>query len=312
MLEIIEEQFKSGKTLTQSKFYNYVNRGNWPKFYWDFYPMGQEYYHELNPYFLFKMYRPDIFKFSQVITARDGFLTLSSYLVNNYKDLVKDVPRPILVHKDFAPIVPTTLMDRMGCWEIVQKKQISLEEAKKVIIFGLMSEEYLGNLEELPQRLGPLKDIHPDATVELFLPMRKDIFGKNHKDTMAIYHALNHIKDAIPGRKVNFLRPEDFFDITDFKNSFFYDLNFDKMIVADNYLHYYVQSRGASVNNNSRLSPPKESLFCLDLSIFHELHITPISKVTSIFPELIFFKKTNPGTDLNFDPNFQQLVRGLL
>jgi len=312
MLEIIEEQFKSGKTLTQSKFYNYVNRGNWPKFYWDFYPMGQEYYHELNPYFLFKMYRPDIFKFSQVITARDGFLTLSSYLVNNYKDLVKDVPRPILVHKDFAPIVPTTLMDRMGCWEIVQKKQISLEEAKKVIIFGLMSEEYLGNLEELPQRLGPLKDIHPDATVELFLPMRKDIFGKNHKDSMAIYHALNHIKDAIPGRQVKFLRPEDFFDITDFKNSFFYDLNFDKMIVADNYLHYYVQSRGASVNNNSRLFPPKESLFCLDLSIFHELHITPIPKVTSIFPELIFFKKTNPGTDLNFDLNFQQLVRGLL
>jgi len=312
MLEIIKEQFKSGKTLTQSKFYNYVNRGNWPKFYWDFYPMGQEYYHELNPYFLFKMYRPDIFKFSQVITARDGFLTLSSYLVNNYKDLVKDVPKPILVHKDFAPIVPTTLMDRMGCWEIVQKKQISLKEAKKVIIFGLMSEEYLGNLEELPQRLGPLKDIHPDATVELFLPMRKDIFGKNHKDTMAIYHALNHIKDAIPGRQVKFLRPEDFFEITDFKNSFFYDLNFDKMIIADNYLHYYVQSRGASVNNNSRLSPPKESLFCLDLSIFHELHITPISKVTSIFPELIFFKKTNPGTDLIFDPNFQQLVRGSL
>lgn len=312
MLEIIEEQFKSGKTLTQSKFYNYVNRGNWPKFYWDFYPMGQEYYHELNPYFLFKMYRPDIFKFSQVITARDGFLTLSSYLVNNYKDLVKDGIRPIFVHKDFAPIVPTTLMDRMGCWEIVQKKQISLEEAKKVIIFGLMSEEYLGNLEELPQKLGPLKNIHPDATVELFLPMRKDIFGKNHKDNMAIYHALNHIKDAMPGRNVKFLRAEDFFEITDFKNSFFYDLNFDKMIVADNYLHYYVQSRGASVNNNSRLSPPKESLFCLDLSIFHELHITPIPKVTSIFPELIFFKKTNPGTDLNFDPNFQQLVRGLL
>jgi hypothetical protein len=129
---------------------------------------------------------------------------------------------------------------------------------------------------------------------------------------MAIYHALNHIKDAMPGRNVKFLRAEDFFEITDFKNSFFYDLNFDKMIVADNYLHYYVQSRGASVNNNSRLSPPKESLFCLDLSIFHELHITPIPKVTSIFPELIFFKKTNPGTDLNFDPNFQQLVRGLL
>jgi hypothetical protein len=312
MLEIIKEQFKSGKTLTQSKYYNYVNRGNWPKFYWDFYPLGQEYYHELNPYFLFKIYKPDILKFSKAITVRDGYLTLSSYLVNNFKELIKDSPRPLLVHKDFASLIPSTLYDRAGCWEVVQKRQINLSQASKVIIFGLVSEEYLGSMENLIERLSPLKEINQDASIELFLPMRKDIFGKNHKDSMAIYHTINYLKDFIPGKKVKFLKAEEFFEITNFKNTYFYDLNIDKMIVADNYLHYYVQSRGATVNNGSLLTPPKDSIFSLDLSIFHELHISPIPKVLSAFPELIFFKKTNPGTDLNFDPNFQQLIRELI
>ena len=312
MLEIIREQFETGKTLTQSKYYNYVNRGNWPKFYWDLYPMGQEYYHELNPYFLFQLYRPDIYKFSRVITVRDGFLTLSSYLVQHFKELSTNEPRPLLIHPDFAPIVPSNALERFGCWQLVQKRQIALSEAKKVIIFGLLSEEYLGNLDTLPERLFPLKDIHPEASVELFLPMRKDIFGKNNKDSMAIYHALNHIKDAIPGRKVKFLKSEEFFEITNFKGSYFYDLNFDKMVVSDNYLHYYVQSRGATVNNGTLSTPPQDSFFSLDLSIFHELHITPVPKVTSVFPELIFYKKTNPSMDLNFDPSFQELMRNLI
>jgi hypothetical protein len=311
MLDIIKAQFKSGKSLTQNKYYSYVNRDSWPKFFWDLYPIGQEYYHELNPYFLFQSYRPDIYKFSRVITVRDGYLTFASYLVNHFKEILTDQMRPILIPPEFAPIVPANIMDRFACWQIVQKKQISLSDAKKVIVFGLVSEEYLGNLEDLPRRLEPLRQINPEASVDLLLPMRKDIFGKNNKESMVIYHALNHIKDAIPGKKVNFIKIENFLELANLKNTYIFDLNFDKMVVADNYLHYFSQSRGATVNNGSLLHAPEDSMFHLDLSIFHELHITPFPQVKSIFAELIFHKKTNPHMDLNFDTTFQHLLRNM-
>lgn len=310
MLEIIREQFKSGKTLTQSKYYNYVNRGQWPKFYWDLYPLAQEYYHELNPYFIFNFYKPEFYKFSKVITARDGYVSFASFLLENLSTFDKLGTGPIFIHPDLAPLIPDSLTHHFGCWHIVQQKQIKLSEAKKVIIFGFVSEEYLGELDKLPQRIKALKEIHPDAKIELWIPLRKDIFGKNNRESLVIYHVMNHLKDVLQGRDIKFLRGEHFFEITDFKNTFLYDLELDKFIVADSYLHYYVQSRGATVNNGSLLEAPEDSFFSLDLSIHHQIHYTPLPKVNNIFIDLLFYKKKNPSIkDLAFDPFFQHMLR---
>ena len=313
MLDIIKEQFKDGKALSQSKYYNAVKREHWPKFYWDLYPLAQEYYHELNPYFLFNLYRTDFYKFSKVFTVRDGYVPFANFILNNFSNFSKLEAGQFLVHPDLVPLIPTNIQQQFGCWRIVQKKQTTLEKARKVIIFAFVSEQYLGDVTEIHHRIQDLKKIDKDASIELYLPLRKNVFDTINKETMAIHHLVSALKDVLGDRKLKFLTGDNFFDITDFKNTYVYDLALDNFIVSDNYLHYYVQSRGATVNNGSLTEAPADSIFSLDLSIHHELHVTPLPKVANIFTDLLFYKKQNPAVkDYTFDPVLQNMLRKLL
>lgn len=313
MLEIIKKQFDLAETLTKSGYGGLVNRGLWPKYFWDFYPQGESYFHELNPYFLFNFYKPEMYKFSRCITARDGYLTFAVYLLTNLKDFEKLKTGPIFIHPDLVPIVPPQLRQHFACWRIVQKNQVSLKDAKKILIYGLLSNENLGAPDDYLKKISELKGVHPDASVELFIPMKKDIFGANNRETMIFYNALSAIKDAIPHHKLRFLRNQDFLELTNLKNTYFFDLAHDNLIVSDNYVHYFAQTRGATVNNGSLLEAPDDSIFSLDLSIHHELHITPLPEVESIFSELFFYKRSNPtAKDLTFDVIFQSKLREML
>lgn len=312
MYDIIKEQFKSGNALTQSRNHNAVKREFWPKFYWDLYPLAQEYYHELNPYFLFNIYRPELLKFTNVFTVRDGYINFADFILNNFSTLRDLGPELFLIHPSLAKLVPQNASDLFGTWKIVQKKQTKLEEARKVTIFGFISEQYLGDLDNLPERLKPLKNIKADAEISLYLPIRKNVFELQGKESLAIHLVMNHIKDALPGRKLKILSSEHFFDITDFKNSYIFDLALDNFIVSDNYLHYYVQSRGATVNNGSLTSAPDDSVFSLDLSLHHELHACKLPSVENHFMDLLMYKKQNPSMkskEFIFDPNFQGTLR---
>jgi hypothetical protein len=310
MLEIIKEQFTSGKALSQSKYYNAVKREMWPKFYWDLYPLAQEYYHELNPYFLFNIYRPDFYRFTKVFTVRDGYVPFASFILTNFNTFAKLEAGQFLVHPDLARLVPTNINSQFGCWQIVQKKQIELSQARKVIVFGFVSDQYLGNMDDLKERLKELKNISSDAEIELYLPIRKNVFELHGKESLTIHLLMDYIKDILPGRKLKILTSEHFFDITNFKNTYVYDLAADNFIVSDNYLHYYVQSRGATVNNKSLTKAPEGSMFSLDLSLHHELHVCPLKKDKNFFTDLLFYKKENPGIkDLTFDPVLQSMLR---
>lgn len=313
MYEIIQKQYSSGRTLTQSKYYNSVRRDLWPKFHWDFYPLAQEYYHELNPYFLYNIYRPDYFSFSDVITVRDGYLTFANFLLTNFGTFDSLETGPMFIHPDLAPLVPAALSEHFACWQIVQPKKITLEEARKVIIFGLLSEEYLGSLDSLAERLTPLKNLSPETGVEIYLPLRKNIFEYEGKDNVLAHDVISLIKDVLPGRKLKFLTGEHFFEITNFKNNYIFDLAYDRFLVSDSYLHYYVQSRGATVNSGCLDQAPEDSFFRLDLSVHHELHFTPLPKVPNLFGELIFYKKANSSVkDLMYDKGFHSLLREIL
>jgi hypothetical protein len=313
MYEIIQKQFKRGKTLTQSKYYNAVRRDLWPKYYWDFYPLAQEYYHELNPYFLFNFYQTHLFSFSDVITVRDGYLSFANFLLNNVSTFEKLETGPMFIHPDLAPLVPQGLTDKFATWNLVQKKKTKLEDARRVVIFGLLSDEYLGSVEALEKKIQPLKNINPEATVEVYLPLRKNIFELQGKDSVLSQEVISLIKDVIPQKKIKFLTGEHFFEITNFKNAYLFDLAYDKFLVSDNYLHYYMQSRGATVNNGSLDEAPADSIFSLDMSFHHELHISPLPKVRNVFTELIFYKKSNLSVkDFQFDPGFQTLLREIL
>lgn len=312
MYEIIKEQFDSGKALSQSKYYDVVKRDLFPKFIWDLYPLVQDYYHELNPFFLFNMYRPDFFRFAKTITVRDGYLTFASFILSHFNNLAKLEAGQFLIHPELAKLVPNNVNSQFSCWQIVQKKQIELSQAKKVIVFGFVCDQYLGSIDELKLKLKELEVVSPDASIELYLPIRRNVFDLHHKESVLIHMLMDAIKDLFPNRKFKILTSENFFEITNFKNTFVFDLAIDNMMVSDNYLHYYVQSRGASVNNNSLTKAPEDSVFSLDLSLHHELHVTPLPKVKNVFTDLLFYKKENPGIkDLNFDPLLQSMLRDL-
>lgn len=310
MLENIKEQFKSGKSFTQSKYYGHIKRELWPKFYWDLYPLAQDYYHELNPYFLFNMYRPEFYKFTKVLTVRDGTMPFANFMLTNFATFSKLEVGTLLIHPDLAPMIPPNLASYFATWKIVQKKQTELHKAKKVFIFGFVSEQYLGTLDQIREKVKPLKDISPDAEVSLLLPIRKNVFELKSPETTTIHYLMDAIKDTLPGRKLKILTGDQFFDVTDFKNSYLYDLALDNFIVTDNYLHYYTQARGATVNNNSLKEAPQDSMFSLELSFNHDLHVCPLPKGKNIFADLLMFKKEYPSVkEYLFDPLLHSIVR---
>ena len=183
-------------------------------------------------------------------------------------------------------LLPNTISSQFGCWQIVQKKQTELAKAKKVIVFAFVCDQYLGSIDEVKERLKELKTISPDATIELYLPNRKNVFELHSKESYTIHLLMDAIKDFSPWSEIEVLTSEHFFDITDFKITLY--LIWPRyFMVSDNYLHYYVQSRGATVNNKSLLRAPEDSIFSLDLSLHHELHVTPLPKVNNVFTDLL-------------------------
>lgn len=309
MYEIIEKQFKSGKALTQSKYYSLIRRDLWPKYYWDMYPLAQEYYHELNPYFLFNIFRPDLFKFTPVITVRDGYLNFANFILGSSTVLPKMGPKLYIIHPSLAPLVPSHLKEYFLTWKIVQKKQLTPETARKVFVFANVSEQYLGDVELLRNRVEALKRIPKSTPVDFYIPLRKNVFELQGKESFLLHNVVSMLKDVLPERKFNFLTGDNFFAVTDFKNNYMFDLAKDNFLVSDNYLHQYVQGRGATVNNSSLTEAPKDSMFSFELSIHHEFHVCPFPDVQSAYPELLFYKKKYATVkDFLFDPGFQALV----
>lgn len=311
MIDILDTQFKSGRSLTQSKHYSVVKREHWPKFFWDMHPLAQDYYHELNPYFLFNMYRADFFKFAKVMTVRDGAMNFSTFLIDNIQLIPKLGTDLYLIHPSLAPLVPDNIASYFGSWTLSQSKQIKITEAKKIILFGFICEQYLKDPDLLPEKLKVLANIREDVEIELYIPIRKNIFERHSKESIIHYTVFGHILDALKGKKYKILNSEHFFQKTDFKNTYLLDLAHDNFLVSDNYLHYYVISKGGTVSGISQ-TPPKDSIYNLALSLHHELHVTPLPKNKNIFIDLLFYKKRNPNSELLYDPIFQSLVRDVL
>jgi hypothetical protein len=313
MYEIIKKQFDSGKTILQPKYYGSVKRELWAKFHMDLYPLAQDYYHELNPLFLYNMYNPNFYKFSRTITVRDGYLTFATFLLNNLSHFPNLGTELFLIPPSLAPLVPPNLASSFACWQIVQPQQIALKDARKVIIWGYICDQYVGDMEDLAVRIKALQDIDADATVELYIPIRRNVFETKDRETITIHQVMDLIKDILPHRKIKILRSEDFFGISDFRNTYIYDLVLDNFIVSDNYLHYFVQSRGGTVNNDCLKKAPTDTIFNLDLSFHHQLHVTPLPTGKNIFMDILMYKKQNPMVkDLTYEPTFQNLLRDSL
>jgi hypothetical protein len=312
MYEIINRQFLSGKSLVLPKYNNAISRSYWPNYNHDLYPVNIEYFHELNPYFLCNLYLTDFFKFSETITVRDGYVTFADFLLKHSTNLEKLGTQLYIIHPSLAPLVPQSIRHYFACREIVQKNQITLSKANKVTLFGLICENSLGSLNSLSEKLSALKDLSQLEEIEVCTPLRRNMFKKVDKESSFTHEALRLINDKLSGKKIKYLTTEEFLDSSHDKNSFLIDLTQENFLTTDSFVHFYVQSRGGTVNNHSLRTPPKNSIFNLDLSFHHELHITPLPQESDVFMDLLLYRKQNPSKELVYDPIFHNLVRKLL
>lgn len=311
MYNILKDQFDSGKVLSKSKHFSVVKHDKIPAYFKDIYPLGQDYYHEMNPYFISKLYHPDLFRFADVFTVRDGYVQLANFILNNYLSIPKFGTKLFLIHPDLAKIVPPALAPYFGTWTLSQKEKLNIKTVKKVMVFGMISTHYLGNVLAMGERLKVLKDIPKETTIELYLPQRRNIFEATPGENIDTHLLVSQIKDLLPGRELHFLTTDQFFAKTDFKGTYFLDLAEDKFLVSDNYLHYYCLSKGATVSSIPT-KKPSDSVFDIDLSFYHSIHFAPLPKVESIFTDLLFYAKTAPNKDFITDPFLHGLLKEYL
>lgn len=313
MYEIIKQQFDSKKSLSQSKYHHILDQGKYPLYYWDLHPINQNYYHELNPNFVFSLYRPEFFKFGNVCTVKDGYLTFAQFLIDNFADFEKVKTGLFLIHPDLAPLIPPSLSDFFATWNLVQPKRINIQNAKKIIVFGLLNEEYLGNINVIEKKISSLKAAPVETPIEIYLPQRRSAFDTNNRENVFLHESIGIIQETLAGRSVKYLNTSDFNGISDFKNVYVLDLAQDNFIIADSYIDFIISSKGGTTSRIEADKRPADSIFHFDLSLYHEFHVCPLPKTKNVFAELLFYKKKKTGMkDFVKDPGFQSLLINLL
>lgn len=292
MLEIIKQQYSSGKSLVLGKYSHLHLREHWPKYYYDMFPMVQDYYHELNPYFTFNIMNINVCNFTDTLFVRDGMLTFANFILRNYTEILK-MKTHFIIHPDLAPIVPPNLCSKFSCWKIIQPKKIKLEKSKKIMISGIPTRHYIEGRNNLIQKLSCLKELKADQPIEIFLPMRQNIFEPNMRENTFIYDTLTTIQELTAAKKIKFITEKEFGERTSFNDTTLIDLTVDNFMVADNYIHYIVATKGGSVSALDTKAPA-DSYFKIDLSLSHEVHFMPLPKVNSIFVDLLLAFKSQP------------------
>ena len=287
-------------------FYNYqkpteaTNLGN------DLYPFLMEYHHELNPAYLFNILNPDLIDLFPVITVRDGALILANFILKYFQQ-IPSMKTHFFIHKDLAHLVPSNLRNHFSAWNIVQTNQIKPQDAKKILITGIISDAtvYLNELTEKMQSLGP---ISPLTQIEVYLPQRQNPFGMPWTESNLTPKTTEILKEYLPENKINYLKTKDLLDSTNFHSAFCLDLMSDSIIVTDTFVNHFLAARGCSTTG-FKSNPVSNSFHEIDLSLHHKIQYFPLPEVTSIFPDLVFYKKQAGVKDILADLGFHTLLK---
>lgn len=310
MYDQIKTQFKSGKALVQKHSDGIIKRELYPKFHLGMYPLSEDFYHELNPYFLYQIYQSDLLAYTPVLTVKDGAVTFANFLLQNLTRIPKR-KNHFLIHKDLVRFVPDHLKSYFSQWSVHRPGAIKLNETKKVLLFGFLCEQYLGHSGQREKKLLELKSLPKDAEVEIFLPIRQNPFGNDTGDNVIPHETLELIRRALPTQKVSYVVSSQVMDRAQFTGTVLFDLSPDPFIITDNYLHYHVASRGGSINGMAT-EKPQDAVFSFELSLHHWFNVQPLPSVTSCFPELLFYHKQKRLPDLTLDFEFQSLIKRCL
>lgn len=306
MLETIKEQFCKAKTLSKSTYYRY-HASQSGKFAGELYPFSVDYFHELNPAFLFKINQIDLLKKYPAVTVRDGEISFGEFILKNHQAISR-IKTKFLIHPDLAQIVPDSLKDSFAAWNIVHSRSLQIKEAKRILILGIMNEQTLPPIAEIKKELDKLKVISPKVEIDIFLPIRSHPFGLPWKESFIGYRTIEMLKEILPHNKFNYLGHSELMEKTSCYGTYCLDLMTKKNVIADSYLNHLLSSRGATISS-FETADVKNNIFEIDLSLGHKIQFSPLPNVDSIFPEMIFYKKQASTLDYAADPNFHSLFR---
>ncbi|MES2527111.1 MAG: hypothetical protein V4598_08480 [Bdellovibrionota bacterium] len=308
MSEILKAAYDKPNALTQSKNYSLINRGEIPKYYWDLYPLAQDYFHEFNPYLVHTIYKPAVFPAFNIFTVRDGMHPFADFLVLNLKDLHKWKTR-FLIPESYTPLIPDSLSDKFLAYSLTQVNKPDIKKAKTVVVFGLLNEYYYGSYEAIEKRLAPLKDLAPDVKIEVCLTQRRTPLLMEEKENLHYIHIPEIVRKVLGNREFKWLRLRELMEKTVLRDHYLIDLIHTPTLICDSYLHHWFLSRGGMINSLAQWKKEDDSIFEIDLSFNQKLNVKPLPDVKREISELVFFYKTHKGEMWNSPPFHQEVSK---
>ena len=307
MLTIINEQLKNPKVLCKQRYYLSLSPQRATQVAADMYPIWQDYYHELNPGFLFRIGKTDYLNFFPMLTVRDGAVSFASFILKNPPS-AKKIKTQFIIHPEMARFLPPQLKTQYFAWNVYQKKQIQISEAKKILLTGFANAQSLPSEAALRAKLSLVSKAPADCPIEIFMPIRNDPFSERWLENQTPMKIMEMIKGAIGNRNLRLLVTREMMERSNWNETYCLDLMDNNFVVSDSYLNHFIASRGGTTSAFSSQSNP-EAFFEFDLSLNHKLQIGPLPDVESIYTEMIFYQKRSTVSDYIMDPSFHDLVR---
>ncbi len=289
MLDKLQSQFESGRTFTRSDLHYVVDRSHFPKAFWNLYPMNQDYYHELNPFFVSTLYTEQLLGSAEVYTCRDGLYDFGTFLLKN-QTFIRKNPFLFLIPEGFECLIPDGMKDKFATWQISQSRSVTPADADRVILFGLLCEDYSGNLEYLEKRLLKLTKDLKTKSVDVVLGSRNNFVYQSDENEVYALQATSLIAKIFKDYNIRFISLGDYLKLTHLRNAYVYDLKIDNFFVSDSFQNFLAASKGATINLFST-QKPQDSVFDMRLSFFHTLHVTPMKSDGKLFADLLLLKK---------------------
>ncbi len=305
MSEILNAAYAKPNALTQSKNYSLINRGNINKYYWDLYPLAQDYFHEFNPYLVHTIYKDDVFPAFNIFTVRDGMHTFADFLLQHLKDIHK-WKTLFLIPEYYTPLIPENLSEKFLSYSLSQIQKPEIKKAKTVVVFGLLNEYYYGSYDLIEKRLAPLKDLPPDVKIEVCLTQRRTPLIMEEKENLHYINIPEIVRKVIGNREFKWIRLRDLMEKSVLRDHYLIDLINTPSLICDSYFHYWFLSRGGMINSLPQWKK-EETLFEIDLSFNQKLNVKPLPDVKRQVTDLIFFYKTHKGEMWNSPPFHQEV-----
>ncbi len=309
-LDKIKAQINSKKVLIKSPTYNPYRTNLQSQFHSDIYPISLNYFHELNPFTTIDLDTIEHLNYCHILTLRDGAISFSEFLLNNINS-IQHAETHFLIRPGLAPLVPEKIKSKFSSWKISHTKRIRPEEAEKIFLCALVGEDLISNINQLKNQFLELKDKIKTKNLILFLSHRKSPFENEWKESTLLHELLDMIKTIFHDNKIQYVKIKDVLATNSWHHTYCIDLFENHLIHSDNYLNHFIAARGGTIERFI-INNQDDLIFRLQLSLYHEMTIHPLPNMKTHFPEILFYKKKFPHSDLLFDKSFHHLIKKIL